>query len=206
MFIELTDHLRCPSDHEERFLVLLPERMEGRRVVAGSLGCPVCRQVVMLERGSVEFGPAPTPGVARASALSAEAVRALVGIEGPGGFVALVAEASSLAADLGALLPGVRFALVNPPPGTEDTEWASVVRSPRLPLKESSVRAAVLGPSAGSDRRWVEAALRAVLPGNRVVVEGPVVEVPGVELLAEAGGVWVARKLSRPAAGAPGRP
>lgn len=204
MFIELTDHLRCPSDHEERFLVLLPERMEGRRVVAGSLGCPVCRRVVLLESGSVEFGPAPAPGPA--SALSAEAARALIGIDGPGGFVALVAEASSLAADLGALLPGVRFALVNPPPGTADTEWASVVRSPRLPLKESSVRAAVLGPSAGSDPRWVEAGLRAVLPGNRAVVEGPVLELPGFELLAEAGGVWVARKLSRPAAGASGRP
>lgn len=205
MFIELTDHLRCPFDHEEQFLVLLPERVEGRRVLAGSLGCPVCRQVVMLESGCVEFGPAPTPGAA-ASALSAEAARALIGIDGPGGFVALVAEASSLATDLGALLPGVRFALVNPPPGTADTEWASVVRSPRLPLKEGSVRAAVLGPSAGSDPRWVEAGLRAVLPGNRAVVEGPVLELPGFEVLAEAGGVWVARKLNRPAAGAPGRP
>ena len=25
MFIELTDHLRCPEDHEEAYLVLLPE-------------------------------------------------------------------------------------------------------------------------------------------------------------------------------------
>ena len=26
MFIELTDHLRCPEDHEESFLVLLPDQ------------------------------------------------------------------------------------------------------------------------------------------------------------------------------------
>ena len=42
MHIELTDHLRCPREHAEAFLVLLPDRMDQRRVVAGHLGCPVC--------------------------------------------------------------------------------------------------------------------------------------------------------------------
>ncbi len=42
MHIELTDLLRCPADHDEAFLVLLPDRMEGRRVLAGHLGCPMC--------------------------------------------------------------------------------------------------------------------------------------------------------------------
>jgi hypothetical protein len=27
LFIELTDHLRCPNDHDESFLVLLPDLM-----------------------------------------------------------------------------------------------------------------------------------------------------------------------------------
>jgi len=42
MYIELTDHLRCPENHEERFLVLLPDRVEDRSVRTGQLGCPVC--------------------------------------------------------------------------------------------------------------------------------------------------------------------
>ena len=38
MFIELTDHLRCPADHAESYLVLLPDRMDGRSVREGRLG------------------------------------------------------------------------------------------------------------------------------------------------------------------------
>src|SRR2546421_743598 len=56
MFIELTDHLRCPADHEEQFLVLLPDRMEGRSVLSGELGCPVCGRVVRVEEGVADFG------------------------------------------------------------------------------------------------------------------------------------------------------
>jgi hypothetical protein len=41
MFIELTDHLRCPADHAESYLVLLPEEMRERSVRTGRLGCPV---------------------------------------------------------------------------------------------------------------------------------------------------------------------
>jgi hypothetical protein len=41
---------------------------------------------------------------------------------------------------------------------------------------------------------WVQDAVRATLPGLRVVGEGgpPVLE--GLEVLADAGGVWVGRK------------
>ncbi len=62
MFIELTDHLRCPADHDESFLVLLPERMEGRSVRAGRLGCPVCGRTFELVDGVLDLGgAAPDP-------------------------------------------------------------------------------------------------------------------------------------------------
>ena len=51
MFIELTDHLRCPADHEEAFLVLLPDQMDGRAVRGGALGCPVCGWIRIWNRG-----------------------------------------------------------------------------------------------------------------------------------------------------------
>lgn len=199
MFIELTDHLRCPAGHEEAFLVLLPGRMEGRRVVTGTLGCPVCGRVVTLRDGWADFGSPPAAAAdAAPGALTAPGLHALLGLEGPGGFVALVAGAAALAADLAPLLPGVRFALVNPAPGAADTEAASVLHAPRLPLKASSMRAVALGAPAGGDPRWVEEALAAVLPGNRLVVEGPLLERPEWEVLARTGGLWVARKLNRP--------
>ena len=34
MFIELTDYLRCPADHAESYLVLLPDEMQERSVRA----------------------------------------------------------------------------------------------------------------------------------------------------------------------------
>ena len=56
MFIELTDHLRCPADHEESYLVLLPDRMEERSVREGRLGCPVCGRTYTLADGILDLG------------------------------------------------------------------------------------------------------------------------------------------------------
>ena len=67
MFIELTDHLRCPADHPERYLVLLPDRIVERSVIAGRLGCPVCGRTWAVAEGVAELGgppPAPPSGAA----------------------------------------------------------------------------------------------------------------------------------------------
>ena len=200
MFIELTDHLRCPEPHAERFLVLLPGVMGGRRVVGGELGCPVCGKVVVLADGIADFGggtPSAEPG-----ALGAEAIAAFLGLSGPGGWVALIGNASASAAGLAERLPGVRLALVNPPSGTPDSLEASVLRAGRLPLKQGSMRGVVVGTDFGRDPAWIEDAAGAVLGGLRVVVEGG--EPPGgVEVLARAEGCWVGRKLNAPVRGAP---
>lgn len=199
MFIELTDHLKCPVDHDEAYLVLLPDRMDGRRVVEGSLGCPRCARVVRLVDGAAVFGEAaPTRGGTR---LDPAGALALLGLEGPGGFVALLGGAAVLARGLAELLPGVHLPLVNPPAGVADSLQASVLRSPALPLKRASMRGVVIGADLAADPAWVEAALQAALPGNRIVGEGPAPARPGFEILAEAGGVWVARRAP---AGRPG--
>ena len=192
MFIELTDHLRCPRDHAERFLVLLPDAMDGRRVVSGTLGCPVCGQVVSLADGIVDFDR--HPGSDGRTRLTPDAVAAFLGISGPGGYVALVGGVATLASGLAARLPGVRLALVNPPAGTPDSMEASVLRSASVPLKSSSMRGVVLGRDVAAEPGWVEGAVRAVLPGLRVVGEGGEAPERGVELLAVAEGCWVVKK------------
>jgi len=192
VFIELTDHLRCPLDHPERFLVLLPSRMEGRRVLTGELGCPVCGRVVLLEEGVADWREtAPSEG---RTALTAQAVAAFLGLSGPGGFALLAGGVTSLAPALTQLLPGIRLVLVNPPAGTPDTEDASVLRAARVPLKSGSMRGAVIGADVSGDPDRVAECVAAVLPGLRVVGEGGMPPEEGVEVLGESEGCWVGVK------------
>jgi hypothetical protein len=192
MFIELTDHLRCPAGHAEQFLVLLPEAMDGRRVLRGDLGCPVCGSVVPLVDGITDFGGG-TPSDGR-TGLTAEAVAAFLGLSGPGGYVALVGGITSLATEIAAVLPGVRLALVNPPAGTADSLVGSVLRAGSLPLKSSSMRGVVLGADLAPIAKWPVDAVRALLPGLRIVSEGGEPPEGQVEVLARVEGCWVGKK------------
>jgi uncharacterized protein YbaR (Trm112 family) len=193
MFIELTDHLRCPADHDEAFLVLLPDRVEGRSVRTGTLGCPVCDRRFVLHDGVLDTGDdAPPPGAgAGPGRLTAEALAPLVGLNGPGGYLVLVGPPAALWRDVAALVPGVGLVAVNGPREVVDEEGISVLRGGRLAIKTNSMRGVVLGPPYGGDRGWVREAARVVLPGLRVVGEGPDPAPETVDLMASAGGVWV---------------
>lgn len=191
MFIELTDHLRCPADHDEAYLVLVPVEMRGRAVIEGLLGCPVCRREVPIHAGVPDFSGAPPPPPP--VALPPGAVPALLGIQGPGGFLVLIGGTGALATDLAQQLPGVRLVLVNPPEGVVPGLEASVVRAGRLPVKAASMRGVVIDTEHAARAEWLDAASRCVLPGLRILVQGaaPIEPIPGMELLAEAKGWWV---------------
>ncbi|MDZ4674040.1 MAG: hypothetical protein SGI84_06265 [Gemmatimonadota bacterium] len=192
MFIELTDHLRCPEDHEESFLVLLPGKMEGRLVSEGLIGCPVCHRETRIVAGVADFGGAPVPR--SAPPLTAEAAHALLGLDGPGGYLALVGGIGAIATSLAALLPGISLVLVNPPADFPDSAVASVVRARRLPLKARSMRGIAVPAEFAGTPGWLEAAVDAVLPGLRVVAEGTAPTRNDLTVLAEAGGWWVGKK------------
>lgn len=192
MFIELTDHLRCPEDHDEAFLVLLPDRLEGRSVRSGTLGCPVCDRRFALQDGVLDFGGAPGPAPAsESSALTPDALVPLVGLNGPGGYLVLVGRPACLWRDIAALVPGVGLVAVNPPVTVLDRDGISVLRGGRLALKTNSMRGVVLGRPYGGDASWVAEAARVVLPGLRVVGEGNRPPLELVDLMASAGEVWV---------------
>ncbi len=190
MFIELTDHLRCPADHEERFLVLLPDRLADRSVVEGQLGCPVCGRIFMLRDGVLDFGDAPVkdPGE---TALTPEGLVALAGVNGPGGYFALVGPPADRWREVAELMPGVMLVAVNPGPGTADAPGISVVRAGRLTLKSRSMRGVVLGKGFADEAARVREAARVVLPGLRIVGEGAVPAPEVIDSMANAGGVWV---------------
>ena len=190
MFIELTDLLRCPNPHDESFLVLLPDRMDGRSVRTGQLGCPVCGRTFDLMDGVFDSGGAPAAS-AENTGLGAENVSVLIGLSGPGGYLALVGPVASLWEDVARLNPGVTLVAINPPEEVKDSAGISVVRGGMIPLKSRSVRGVVLGKPYADDPAWIRDAARLVLPGLRVVGEGDQPPEDLIEVMASAGGVWV---------------
>jgi uncharacterized protein YbaR (Trm112 family) len=196
MFIELTDHLRCPADHDESFLVLLPDHMEGRAVQSGQLGCPVCGRTFQLVDGVFDSGdaPSPAPSGSETSALDAAALTALLGLSGPGGYLTLVGGVAALGEQVAGENPGVALVAVNPGNQVKDSPRMSVIRSGRIPLKSQSMRGAVLSRPYADDSSWVREAARIVLPGLRIVGEGADPPSDLIDLMASAGGVWVGTK------------
>jgi len=192
MFIELTDILRCPADHEENVLVLLPDGVSDRQVQAGHLGCMECGLVYPVREGVAEFGPVSTE-VRRSERLTGPAMAALLGLGGPGGYVALVGGAGEGWPGFAAAIDGVHVVAVNPPPDLPSGRGVSVVRGGSIPVKSRHLRGVVLGPGFASDPAWVAEAVRALLPGLHLVGEGATPSAPELEVLASADGVWVAR-------------
>lgn len=190
MFIELTDLLRCPEEHEEQFLVLLPDTMVDRSVQAGSLGCPVCGKTYQVTDGIARLGESPPPSEVD-TVLTAESVEALVGLSGPGGYLALVGVEAALCRNLAERMDGVHIVSINPSSNGRVVPTVSVLEAGRIPLKARSMRGVVLAPGYGSSAEWLEDAKRVVLPGLRIVGEGPVPALDGLEVIASAAGVWV---------------
>ncbi|HXE56422.1 MAG TPA: Trm112 family protein [Gemmatimonadales bacterium] len=199
MFIELTDHLRCPADHPEAFLVLLPDEVVDRTVRAGVLGCPVCRREYRIRDGVAELhDEAEAIGVdagSRGAPIDGSALAAFLGLGGPGGYVVLVGTAADRWEPAAEAMGGVHLVAVNPTRPVPASLRASPVRAGRIPLKARSVRGVVLGAGYAADPAWRREAIRVTLPGLRVVGESA--EPPGeegIEPLASAGGWWVARR------------
>jgi uncharacterized protein YbaR (Trm112 family) len=190
MFIELVDHLRCPADHEEQYLVLLPDRIEDRSVRAGRLGCPACGRTFVLHDGVLDLGGGAV-AVETDTALVPDALVPLAGLSGPGGYLVIVGPPGDQWRGVAELLPGVGLVAVNSGLETRDEPGISVLRSDRLPLKTRSMRGVVLGRPYGADPAWVREAARVVLPGLRVVGEGGEPPADLIEPMASAGGVWV---------------
>ena len=190
MFIELVDHLRCPADHEEQYLVLLPDRIEQRSVRAGRLGCPECGRTFVLPDGVLDLAGGAEPGPEPTS-LTPEGLVALTGLSGPGGYLVLVGRPADQWRSVAEQLPGIGLVAMNPGPYVRDEPGVSVLRGPRIPIKARSMRGVVLGQPYGGDPESVREAARVVLPGLRVVGEGAGPPDGVIEMMASAAGVWV---------------
>ena len=195
MFIELTEHLRCPQDHAEVHCVLATVTMKGRDVLQGTLGCPECRREYLIRDGAVHFGGAPVPVDHPSPAPDAGTVQALLGLMSPGGFVALVGSAARFSGPLSELIGEVHFVAIDPPPDVQpDASLSLLFSEGMIPLRTSVMRGVVLGGEYARDP-WLADAGRVVLPGLRVLVLAEQ-EAPGLERLAAGSGMWVGQKAT----------
>ncbi len=196
MFIELTDHLRCPVDHVEAYLVLIPSEIIERDVRQGMLGCPICHREYPVRDGVALFGePPPIVGRPDAAPLDPSALVALLGIDGPGGYAVFVGSAADQVRAVAEILRGVHIVAVNSGGPIGQSLAVSALEAGSLPLKSRSMRGVALGRGYGGDQVWHQEAWRVALPGLRVIGEGAEPAIDGLEILASAGGWWVGRKV-----------
>ena len=199
MFIEFVESLRCPAPHEESWLVAAAERMQGRIIVSGLLGCPVCGARYPIEDGVTYLGAAPSasrppagpPPPGDDEPLRAAALLALVE---PGGTVALVGEWGRLRSGLRALAD-VHLLLVDPPFDARSEDGASVLRTAAaLPLAAGSVRGIALDMPAARRPAVLAGAVEALRTRGRLVGPAAVALPAGVTELARDDREWVAER------------
>lgn len=206
MHIELTEMLRCPEDHREEYLVLSTSEMNGRMVMLGVVGCPVCHREFEIIDGIVDFTEVitgerqlravrRTPAAPSPVVLDAQSLQALLDLGGPGGYVVLLGSASRHAEGLASLMGGIHFVGINAPPDVEELPILSLLQSDRvIPLREAMARGVVVGMELVRTH-WVADGARVMLKGRRLVIESEEVKPPEhVERLAAGQGLWVGEK------------
>jgi uncharacterized protein YbaR (Trm112 family) len=165
MFIEMIDLLRCPRDHEETWLVASFTEMDGRFVIEGKLGCPVCSASYDIIDGVAIFGGEASD--AFAPVVNGESVMrtaALLNVTRPASTVVLCGDEAIPSQEV-AELTQCRVIALNPSANIEDTDRvATVTCMDRIPLATASVDAIAIGDCAA----LLPDAARVLRPGSRI--------------------------------------
>lgn len=202
MFIELVDSLRCVVPHDDTWLVAAADRMEGRHIMEGTLGCPTCRAAYVISGGVAWLGadpavPAPDAPFPVIADAEGEAMRlaALLDLREPGARALLGGERGRLAAALAALT-GAELLLIDPPPEVRAGAGLSILRTAgQVPLAGSSVRAAAVDETLVGA---LEGVMHAVRDRGRVVAPAHAPLPAESTELARDERDWVAERRPRP--------
>jgi uncharacterized protein YbaR (Trm112 family) len=194
MFIELVDALRCPTAHEESWLVAAAARMSFRHIVEGTLGCPVCHAQYPIHRGVVDFRRAPhaaLPPDAPPDEEQATRLAALLDLTDSTGFAVLLGPWSVHAPLLRAVAE-TPLVVVDAPEGVEGEPGISVLRCDGpLPLAAGAARGIAI--DGGGDAR-VASAVRATRVRGRLVAPLTLAVPAEVKEIARDDAVWVAER------------
>ena len=197
MFIELVDLLRCPRDHEDTWLVAAIYEKADRDIVAGVLGCPICSATYPIRDGVAVFSESATPSPASGRDAYSEseedlAMRcaAMLHLFDAGGAVILCGDWCRAARALLDITP-VSILLVDPPAGTTIGHGLSAIRiGDRLPVAAGSLRGVALGDAQAAPQ-LVEAAVRALKSGGRLIAPISAAVPPGISEQARDDRHWV---------------
>ena len=167
MFIELIDLLRCPVDHEDSWLVAAFTKMDGRFVIEGKLGCPVCSASYAIARGVAEFVSRDVDGdTPHITADDTLRFGALLGLTRPGKTIVIEGPEAASAFAL-AEMSQCRVIVLNAPEDFGESESVgTVTASERIPLAAASADGIIATSTRGA--RLQEAA-RILKPGGRIV-------------------------------------
>jgi uncharacterized protein YbaR (Trm112 family) len=173
MYIELIDLLRCPRDHEETWMVAAFTRMDGRFVIEGKLGCPVCSSSYVISNGiadlRVESSASPKKeNPASENSDAAMRLAALLNLTRPGALAILDGDSAGHAHEVSEI-GQCRVIALNPASQVEDSERvATVLADARIPFASSSVYGIAMSDDRLSNdiSRVLQAGSRAVLPAG----------------------------------------
>lgn len=201
MFIELVDSLRCVEPHEDTWLVAAVTRMDGRHIIEGTLGCPICRREYPIADGVAWFSSQPpvtdderlTRVVPVNDGDTVMRAAALLGLSDPGGIVALGGSWVQYADAIAELGPGHVVVLNARAADTGPQEVSSLVVDNRLPFARGSLRAAALGRDIISGS-LLASAVEAVRSKGRLVAPAQTPSPDGVAVLARDETDWVAER------------
>lgn len=205
MHVALSDLLTCPRCGPTHGLILLPDEVRDRRVVAGVLGCANCRERYPVVGGVADLrvggtGSEPGGGAWAGGLSGPEAVvrlAALLGLGEAGGTVLVAGPGAADAAALAEMLPAVSVVAVDVIAAeTTETARLSVLRVGRtVPLRGGTLRGVAL---TGDRARLVEEGARLLGPAGRLVLDpapedaSARVQAAGLRVLLEQDGVLVA--------------
>jgi hypothetical protein len=181
--------------------------MDGRFVIEGKLGCPVCDASYPIASGVARFADESQPELADPGSASPAAppdpvrIAALVDLTRPGKTVVIEGAAAAIAHHL-VELTGARVITVNAPGPEDEAEGvAAATVGKRLPLASASVDGLVIGPTPSFDMTEASRVLRRggrlLAPASLRAAEGPFRELArdGENVVLEAVGEFV--KLTR---------
>lgn len=205
MFIELVDTLRCVNPHEDNWLVGSFDRIEGRRIITGTLGCPSCGASYPIRDGVAWIGAAPgasLPDEREPDDIEAEAMRlaALLDLRDPG-TRAVVAGTLGHAAHAVVAMTQAELLLLDPPASVRAGDGVSIVRGGgTVPLASASMAGVALDarttPAIASAVQVVRDKGRLLAPASTPVPEE-------IRVLARDARHWVGERRVRTSAPVP---
>jgi uncharacterized protein YbaR (Trm112 family) len=202
VFIELVDDLRCPRPHEQTWLVAATLHTQGRDIIEGTLGCPVCHAEYPIRAGVVRFDrDQPVPlGPHRALPPDPELgmrLAAFLDLSDPHGLALLAGSWGPAARPLRGLVP-THLVLLNPRPFVAAGDGISVLEiTSGIPLAEATCRGVALD-DAHATATHLDDAVRVLRPRGRLVAPASAPTPPGVMELARDERLWVGERNAAP--------